>query len=294
LDCPRESILQYLETRQCAFREDSSNRDMTYSRNRIRLELIPYLRRHFNPGIADTAAREAAAMRETWDLLRSLAEKSCDEISRPVDGGVALPVNAVRTLHPALQKEVLRCALKRVRGDLKGVGRVHIEEVFLLCAGDRSGGRVLLPHNTAAVRQFGDLLLLCPRPENASAYSYELHVPGHCAIPEAGAQIRAEISSEPWQPLDGEHRYRAYLDPSTLHTPLTIRSRLAGDRYGGATHTKIKKMLIDGKIPLNERNSLPMVVSGENIVWMPGFRPSKAYRAPKSAKTVVILDYSKA
>lgn len=294
LDCPRKSILLYLEERNCAYREDSSNRDMLYSRNRIRLELIPYLQRHFNPGLAETAAREAATMRETWDLLRSLAEQSCDAISRQADGGIALSVKAVQTLHPALQKEVLRCALKRARGDLKGVGRAHIEQVLRLCARDGSGGRVRLPQNTAAVRRFDDLLLLCPPPENPPAYSYELPVPGNCRIPEAGARIRADVFPGPWQPRDGEHRYRAYLDPSTLNTPLTIRSRLAGDRYGGGGHKKVKKMLIDGKIPLDERNSMPMVVSGGNVVWIPGFRPSKAYGARKSSETVVVLEYIKA
>lgn len=293
IECPRKSILHYLEKRRCAYREDSSNRDMIYSRNRIRLELIPYLERHFNPGLTETVAREAATMRETWDLLQSLAEKSCDAISRPVDGGVGISVQAVKALHPALQKEVLRCALKRSKGDLKGIGRVHIEQVLRLCHRARGGERVRLPQETIAIRQFDDLLLLCPQPETGKGYRYELQVPGQCRIPEVRAQIRAEISSEPWHPREGEHRRRAYLDPSTLQTPLTIRSRLPGDRYGGATHRKIKKMLIDGKIPLHERNSLPVVVSDGNVIWIPGFRPSKEYGAEKTAQTVVILEYIK-
>jgi tRNA(Ile)-lysidine synthase len=291
LDCPRERILQYLDKRRCAYREDASNRDMTYSRNRIRLELMPYLEQHFNPGLAKTVAREAATMRETWDLLHSLAEKSCDTISRPVDGGIALSVAAARELHPALQKEVLRSALKRVRGDLKGIGRVHVEQVLRLCHQGGGGERVRLPRETAAIRQFNELLLLCPQPGTSPEYSYDLQVPGRCRIPEARAEIHAEIFSGPRQYREGEHRHRAYLDPSALHTPLTIRSRLPGDRYGGGTHRKIKKMLIDGKIPLHERNGLPMVVSEGSVIWIPGFRPAKAYAAEKSALTAVILEY---
>lgn len=293
LDCSRTRILQYLERRQCAYREDSSNRDMLYSRNRIRLELIPYLQRHFNPGFVETAAREAATMREAWGLLHSLAEKSCGTVSRPVESGIALSCAAVKALHPALQKEVLRCALRKVRGDLKGIGRVHVEQVLRLCHGTRGGEQVRLPQETAAIRQFDDLLLLCPQPETTPGYRHELQVPGHCLVPEARAQIRAEISSGPPRPRDGEHLYRAYLDPSALHPPLIIRSRLPGDRYGGGTHRKVKKMLIDAKIPLSERDCLPMAVSEGSVIWMPGFRPAKAFAAEKSAETVVILQYIK-
>jgi tRNA(Ile)-lysidine synthase len=293
LDCSRQLILQYLERRQCAYREDSSNRDLTYSRNRIRLELIPYLQRHFNPGFVETVAGEAATMRETWDLLHALAEKSCDTVTRPVEGGIALSTAAVKALHPALQKEVLRCALRNVRGDLKGIGRVHIEQVLQLCRSTRGGGQVRLPQEMSAIRQFDDLLLLCPQPETTPGYRHELQVPGHCLVPEARAQIRAEIASGPLRPRDGEHRSRAYLDPSALHAPLIIRSRLPGDRYGGGTHRKVKKMLIDGKIPAHERICLPMVVSEGSVIWIPGFRPAKAYAAEKSSQTVVILTYIK-
>jgi len=291
LECTRKSILEYLKLCECVYREDSSNKDLSYSRNRIRHELVPYLEKHFNPRLVRIVARESAIMRETWDFILSQAEQSYEMMSRSTEDGIVLEIPAIEALHPALQKEVLRCALKRCRGHLKGIAWVHIEAVLCLCLHAQSGERITLPQNTVAVRQFDELLLLRSVSKTAPDYHYELQVPGYCYVAEARAGFRAEIYRGQQQNHNGEYASQAFLEPSVLRVPLIIRPRIAGDRYGGATHRKVKKMLIDKKIPQLQRNFLPMVVSGGDVVWIPGFKPAKTYRAVDLTKNFVRLEF---
>jgi tRNA(Ile)-lysidine synthetase-like protein len=81
----------------------------------------------------------------------------------------------------------------------------------------------------------------------------------------------------------------AFFEPSALPQYLTIRSRIPGDRYGGFGHRKVKKILIDGKIPQSQRSALPMVAAGNDVIWIPGFRPARNYEArPESVGCVVV------
>ena len=69
---------------------------------------------------------------------------------------------------------------------------------------------------------------------------------------------------------------------------MTVRSRIPGDRYGGEGRRKVKRMLIDARIPRLERARLPMVVSGDAVVWIPGFRPSRRHEAEPGTPCILV------
>jgi tRNA(Ile)-lysidine synthase len=87
-----------------------------------------------------------------------------------------------------------------------------------------------------------------------------------------------------------KRRTQAFLEPSALPQILTIRSRMPGDRYGGSGHRKVKKMLIDNKIPLVQRSALPIVVAGNDVIWIPGFRSARAYEARPESQTCILIE----
>jgi len=292
MECTRAGILDYLERKRCTYREDSSNGDLHYSRNRIRRELVPYLEKHFNPNLGLTLAREASLMRETWDFIESNARVSFEQTSRTVGNSVLFSVPAINALHPALKKEVIRYGLKLCRGGLRGITRAHAEALLALCGNGQSGRRVMLPDGAVAVRQF-DELLLSSSVEETVDYRYELEIPGSCYVPEAQARFHAEIRRDTVPAGNMDYGSRACFELSALQIPLTVRSRAAGDRYGGYPHRKVKKMLIDKKVPLIQRNALPMVVSNGNVIWIPGFRPAKHYAARSTSKTYVMIDFKR-
>jgi tRNA(Ile)-lysidine synthase len=290
LECTRAEILEFLADRKIPFREDSSNLDPRYSRNRVRKELIPYLRKCFNPHLLHVLAREAEISREIWQYLDAQAKSAFKSIQVPARNGISLDAKRLHELHPGFQKLVLRQALKECRESLKSITWDHITGMIGLCGPEKSGCRLELPGGYIALRQFGELWLLENDLPQAPQFKYLLSVPGHCVIPQSGMEISAEFG--PFPELEcpsGPPLSMAYIESGLVPYELIVRSRASGDRYGGLKHKKVKKLLIDSRIPSPERSMLPMVATQDCVLWIPGFRPAKPFRAQKGAPNCVIL-----
>jgi tRNA(Ile)-lysidine synthase len=275
IEASRRTILRYLDALGASFREDSSNLNLQHRRNRIRHELIPLLEHSYNPRLLKTLAREADLAREVSGYLDEQSWELYQSLSCCLAGGMSLACRELTGLHPAMQKFVLRHAIREVRGSLRKISSAHIEAALGLAA-KRSGRSIRLPGGATVLRQFADLVFLAAPPEDAG-FCYELPVPGERSIPEAGLRFSARIS-EPRLESSGRacRKSRALLALDPPPPTLTIRTRHPGDRYGGAGHKKLKKLLIDARIPLAERNRLPVVVAGSAVVWIPGFDAPKS------------------
>ncbi len=291
LECSRAAILAYLKQREARYREDSSNKDIRHARNRIRRELLPYLENNLNPKLVPTLAREALLARETWSFMESQAKQAFAGLQNPMEGGISLKIRGLLEFHPALQKLVLREALRACLGSLRGITSLHIQSVLALCRPGHSGDQIRMPSGCTAIRQFDSLLLLKHTPQPGPAFVYSLSIPGQCFVAEAKAIFRcAPCGSPDWKALQESGFTKAFLEPSVLPQVLTIRSRLPGDRYGGHGHRKVKKLLIDCRIPRLQRSSLPMVAAGNEVIWIPGFRPASAYAAQPGSPMCVLLE----
>jgi tRNA(Ile)-lysidine synthase len=291
LECSRSQILQYLSGRNAGYREDSSNLDLRFRRNRIRHELIPYLEKHFNPRLAATLTREAALARAAHEFLEQQAFPEYERLRILLPDGVTLPAERLIELAPALRTQVARRALREVLGSPRGIETVHIEAILRLCQAGQSGRRIELPGGVGAQRNLEQLELRRGQSSVEVSFQYPLTWPGCCRVPEAGIELVASIHEEgtPCEWVGVEPASCALLNPDALPPILVIRSRLPGDRYGGAGHRKIKKMLLASRIPLPARAALPMVVAGDRVVWIPGFKPAKSFRAnPGSGRSVVM------
>jgi len=294
IDCSRELIRCYLEDKSVRWREDSTNSDLIYARNRIRGELIPYLEKNFNPRLIDALARETGIARETWDFIETQSWAALNDLHTETEEGISLDASGLLSLHPALQKQVMRLALKVGFGSIHNIGAVHIENLLSLCKKQTGGGEVPIPGRGKGIRRF-DRLLLQKHPQNPDLnYSYTLNVPGEIYIPEIKKLFRftfihrdAVIKTEP------ENRHKALLEFAALPESPTIRSRKPGDRYGGAERRKVKKMLIDAKIPSDRRATLPMLADGSGdgfVIWIPGFRPARGYEARPESDVCLLAD----
>ena len=297
IDCSRELIRKYLVDNKIGWREDSSNADLGYARNRIRRELIPYLEKNFNPQVIDTLAREAALARETWDFLETQAVATGEYLLDENDDGdthsVSLSAAKLSSYHPALQKQILRRILREHFSSLDDVGAVHIESLVALCKAAHGDGEVELPHDLRGVRQFDRLLLRKNQPViEAPEFSCKLTIPGQCFIDEIKTELQCTIihlSTDMKVATDDFHR-QVLLDPAVLPESLAVRSRKPGDSYGGVGHRKVKKLLIDNKIPQEQRAKLPMIATDDAVIWIPGFKPARGYAARPDATTGVLIE----
>jgi tRNA(Ile)-lysidine synthase len=289
IECSRAAIIEYLKQRGCPYRDDSTNTDLRHSRNRIRRELLPYLESNFNPRMIETLAREAGLAREAWGFIESLAKQSFQSLQTKTNEGILLNVKNFLQINPVLQKEVCRQALLECLGSLRGITSRHIDSLLSLSGKEQSGARIQLPHGGLALRQF-DSILLQREPLPSPAFICELKIPGRCIVSETGTVFTSASGSAPdLQTIRNLRARQAFLEASVLPKALTIRSRTPGDRYGGPGHRKVKKMLIDSRIPFNERARLPMVAAGNSVIWIPGFRPARGYEARPDTPDCIVI-----
>ena len=291
IECGRAQVLEFLSRRQAEYREDATNQDLHYRRNRVRHELMPYLEEHFNPRLVETLAREASLGSAIHDFLETEAGQQLERVRIPLEDGIAMPVQELLQLHAALRHQIVRRALRELLGSLRGIGSIHVEEILQLCGLRQSGKQVELPRAVVAMNNLGRLELRKRKHKRQATFSYELPLPGCCRIPQAGLEIDASILAHPISKAESpDERTYALLNFETLPATLTVRSRLPGDRYGGSGHRKVKKMLLAARIPLEIRSTMPVVAAGETVVWIPGFKPAKLYRADAGFGRSVLIE----
>jgi tRNA(Ile)-lysidine synthase len=165
LDVTRSELRAYLAGRRIAFRDDATNADLGNPRNRVRHELIPYLRREFSPGIVDVLAREAAIAREDESRLGAEAIEVAGSVVLESSDGARLEVRALTSLHPALAARVARIALAKQAGG-RFLGFDHIEAFLEFARNGAAGSALSLPGQQVVHR--GDRLELSADPPRAS------------------------------------------------------------------------------------------------------------------------------
>lgn len=271
----RRKLLQtYLGEIGQDWREDSSNRDLRHARNRVRHGIVPRLERTLNPAVRETLG-------ETADIARSEEEYWQNEVVRALPDvwqaeRLTLEPAELGTLPLALRRRVVRAAAESLGLNLEFR---HVEEILDL--DQRGPRRAMLPEGwLLSVTKDG---LQFDPPSRAAAancdYAYKLAVPGTTHVPEAGACF--EVARVPGSAAAG-YNPDHMLDRALLQQELTVRNWRAGDRYWPAhskAPRKIKELLQERKLTGTERKLWPVVVSGQEIVWVRGF-PTPAQLRP--------------
>jgi tRNA(Ile)-lysidine synthase len=179
LDVRRAAIDAFVAAEGIAFREDPTNRDLTFARNRVRHELLPYLTRHVGEGIVDVLARQAAIAREDADWLEQAATESARSLVLEEETGISVDAAGLRKLHPALARRVVHAVLMRVahahddearkgaRRRRRFVGFDHVDAVLRLAGGmGTPGGPETIDLPGSRVKQDGGRLRFEPRPQD--------------------------------------------------------------------------------------------------------------------------------
>jgi tRNA(Ile)-lysidine synthase len=285
----RAELEALLRERGQEWREDSSNRDLAFLRNRVRHRLVPLLKEDFGLASAENLADLAEIARAEEEHWQTAHPEIRGPGSRDDKTNAALPVASLLTLPVAAQRRLIRGWLETNAHDL-GVSFRLIEEMRDLANGP-SGKKLELPRGHFVRRTQGDL---CLEPAGTSQepmqYEYRLLVPGQIQIPELGIRIEALLAERKSVP---ETEREQMLDAARLPKELVVRNWRPGDRFWPA-HTKeakkVKELLSDRHIAGAEKGRWPVVVAeGLGLVWMRGFSvPAGLQPASGSSRVLCI------
>lgn len=294
----RAEIEAYCRLRNLVYRQDSSNLEAIYTRNRIRHHLIPLLERDYNPGLRTALLRLGEIARAENGYLDGEAGRALNLARQSVsdEGGLSLDLDRLRELDPVICRRVLKQAWQEAAGGAQ-TDYKHIEDLFDLVHSPVGGRLVELPGGLTAERVRRCLVIgrAAGMPSSAP-YAVPLEVPGETRVPGQDWSVRAVL----WDgeiDLDtvrrGQDRSRVYLDYDCLTMPLQLRNRRPGDvfsPFGLDGTVKLKKYFSDLGLPRAERDDQPLVVDARGrIVWVVGVRPADFCRITPMTKKVLFL-----
>jgi tRNA(Ile)-lysidine synthase len=281
----RKDLEAYLESLNQPWREDGSNRDLRFARNRVRHGILPRLERTLNPAVREALAETAEIARaeeEYWQELLAVTLPRVCTVSRGEQGaGVTLSSTSLE-LPLALRRRVVRAVSESMGLNLEFK---HVEEILAVTDGTASGAA--LPHGWQAFRRGSGTWIMNRLPEAAEDYEYVLPVPGKVVIPEAGITLEAALV-----PTLTGYNPQHCLDSSVLAGPLRVRNWRSGDRFWPA-HTKgpkkIKELLQERRVLGVEKKLWPVVTSGDEIVWLRGFAVPAQFGPRESTADAVMI-----
>jgi len=269
----REEIEKYVKENKLPFVIDSSNLKTDFERNLVRIHVIPVLK-NINPRLEEAVLRSAEILREIEGFLSEEVENLLQNYLK--EKNFCIPLEELKALHPALRKELLREAFKRITGRTLSQGKVESIENLI----EKKEYKEFKPLKGFVI--FKDQEKLCILKENKRDNSFFIRVEVFPCRVETPAGI---LEFDLW---DG--REEGFLIPysEAISKGIIVRSRKPGDRLRfGSFSRPLKKVLIEKKVPARERNILPVVQLGEEIVWIPGVYRTYINSTPEENHIIV-------
>lgn len=276
LDVTRAEIEAFLLARKVTWREDETNTDTAFLRNRVRHELLPQLERDYNQGIRQTLLRtqDVLVAEDEWmdDLARGILTECLAE-------GSALRCASLASHPLAARRRVIRLWLfglgvQEESLNYEAVSRV--ERLVTCMVGNRA---VDLSGGAQVQRHYGTITLAKRGTKAPQEVRARLKIPGKTSIPDWGLAVAVKLAKGMITDRGrgpGKLPARATLSAAKwAGREIWIRSWRAGDRmvpFGMTGSRKIQDILVDAKIPRAERQQVPVVECDGEIIWIPGYR----------------------
>ncbi len=303
LDRNRKEISDFVNQKGLQFREDKSNRDAKYLRNKVRNELIPLLEHDYNPRLRNRLLATGSIFRDEEDYWSHTIEPIQSRIVKQEAEFHSLNLRDFKANHPALQKKVLRSIISGLRGGLKKVRAEHIETVLKLIREGQTGKYLTLPSGLqirvkdteTAILGFGLDLKDCESSiQLANFQRVYLKIPGITCFGAKLIEFRSEVLGNKEGIYNKAQSNQAFLDYSKTGCDLYLRYFKPGDRFvplGMSGIKKLKCFFIDEKVTQNERNEVPILTTkSDHIIWVYGKRISQDYRVTPETQRVLRIE----
>ena len=301
LEIDRSEIEIWLRARDLAWREDVTNRDVSYARNRLRHRVLPQLREDFNPNLDHALAQLATLAHDEEQYWEA-------EISARLPASVRTPAEplilpaSLLTGPPALARRILRRAIELIRGDLRQIDFPHIERILEMALATEGHDRAQLP-GVDILRSF-EWIRFAPIGFDSArgrGYTSPIAAPGSAELPGLPFRITLQLREspaprEPYATVVDEldwQRLTSLPPPAGAPPGFELRNWRPGDQYrrlGQAHEQKIKFLFQEFRVPLWERRDWPIITYNGNIIWTRRFGAAEQYSVGPGTRRILRVE----
>ncbi|WFD10118.1 tRNA lysidine(34) synthetase TilS [Tepidibacter hydrothermalis] len=296
LDVDRAYIEEYCEQNNLNPRIDQTNLEEIYTRNKIRLKLIPYMVENFNPNLKESIARMTNLLKDDSDFIMEQLNKSFDEIcSKISDNTISIDIDQFTNTHKALKNRIIRKCINFVLGNIEGIEQKNIQDVNDLINSDKNNIRIDLPKGILVYKKNGKILFTDEEIiEEKISYNYIIPKSGYIKIKESNTIVESKILNIDEYDKSSNDKYIKFFDADKIKGSLNIRNRRNGDKIkllGLGGSKKIKDLFIDLKIPKEERDLIPILSDEKGIIWVIGHRMSEDYKIDSNTNNILRISF---
>ena len=295
LDIERKDIEEYCELHNLNPRIDESNLENIYTRNKIRLELIPYMKDNFNPNLIESIVRMSNNLRSDSDYIEAHAEAEFKNICKISSDSAEININNFKKLHNAIKVRVLRKGIKAILGDTNFIDQKHIDDVIELESESKINKMLTLPRGIFVYRRKNSIILTITEIiEEEIEFSYSIPSNGFVKIKEINTIIETQTMTIDRYKSGKVDKMSRGFDFNKIKGGIVVRNRQQGDKIklvGGSK--KIKDLFIDLKIPREDRCKIPVIVDDEGILQVGEYKSSENYKIDENTKEVLKVTFKK-
>ena len=295
LDIERKDIEEYCKHYKLNPRIDQSNLESIYTRNKIRLDLIPYMKDNFNSNVIESIVRMGNSLRSDNDYLENEALIKFKDISKINSDSVELKINSYTNLHSAIKVRVLRNAIKQILGDTNFIDQRHIDDIIELEDESKIDKVINLPRGIFVYRK-KDSIIITNKEIVIEDLEFCYNIPsnGFIKIREIGVVIETQVMSIDKYKRSKSDKSCKWFDFNKIEGGIVARNRRTGDKIklsGGSK--KIKDLFIDIKIPKEDRSKVPIIADSQGILSVGNIRNSENYKIDSQTKEVLKVSFKK-
>lgn len=289
LDVSREDILAYCRDQGLSPRMDHTNREAVYTRNKIRLKLIPYLQKEYNPAIKDTLIRMGKNARMDrdflWEQARDIYEKA---VFRRDETEILLGGDVLRGCHRAVRRRVLAMVFSDL-GLTEDVTAAHFENCEEIVFHPMPSAMCRLPKDYFLARVYSDVKV---GRDNGEAQN---NLPSGMKLTVMSlGEYQAWDMQESHGVFDWEKLQGAFGED--FESRITLGFRQSGDfiSIGENKTKKIQDYFVDRKVPRDCRDRIPLVKIGREVLWILSEKDkgrfTSKYRLCEATKKVICIE----
>ena len=288
LNVTRTEIEKYLHNNNFEYCVDVTNAQAIYGRNKIRLNLIPYLEENFNPNIQNSLYR----MSETMERDKKIIDKYVDLKFKEVmlssnENRIVLDLPLLKKMDQGEAGRIIRLSIEKLKGNTVNVEMKHVDYAIDFIRSGRTGKKINLSEGFTIERSY-DNFIINKIVKNTPKFRYDILVEQPLKISEVGKTVLCRVLDV--SEVNITDKTSVNLDYDLIKGNIIVRNRTAGDTIvpcGTTWNKKIKDIFIDMKIPAEERNKKLIIADDDNILWLEDFRIHNSYKVSSSTKTIL-------